>query len=56
MSPVFSMLEYAITRDSRFCTAAWAIPSSALDAPSTSSPPVSQPGGRPVSANVRHMP
>src|ERR1035437_7447543 len=32
------------------------MPSSALSAPSTSSPPTSQPGGRPSSASVRHMP
>ena len=56
MSPVFSMLEYAMTRDSRFCTAACAMPSSAVTAPSTSTAPTSQPGARPSRASVRHMP
>ena len=46
MSPLFSTLEYAITRCSRGCTAACAIPSSAVSPASTSSSPTSQRGRR----------
>ena len=43
-------------RGRRFCTAAWAMPSSAVNPPARSSIPASQPGGRPSSASVRHIP
>ena len=56
ISPAFSTLEYAMTRSSPFCTAACAIPSTAVSPASTSSVPVTQPGGGPSTASVRHIP
>ena len=54
--PVFSTLEYAMTRSRPVCTAACAMPSTAVRPASTSSVPITQAGGGPSTSSVRHSP